>query len=118
MLDEGYKFPLTQATAASLLQRDLKSYESCLRAAIGGAKLNANQYGALVSWTYNEGCTNVKSSTLVKRLKNGDNVNTVCGQELPKWDVASGHVLQGLLNRRKAEVKLCQTSTSAKALPC
>jgi len=34
--------------------------------------LNANQYGALCSWAFNEGCGNVGSSTLISRLNAGE----------------------------------------------
>ena len=70
-----------------------------------------------MSWTYNEGCGNVGSSTLVKRLKAGENVDTVCSEELPKWTYSNGKQLPGLVKRRAAEVKLCKTASSVAALP-
>jgi lysozyme len=83
--------------------------------------LNANQYGALVSWSFNEGCGAAKTSTLVKRLNEGQNPKTVIASELPKWvyGTVNGEsvVLQGLVTRRKNEVKLADTATSTKALP-
>lgn len=79
--------------------------------------LNANQYGALVSWAFNVGCGNSGSSTLIKRLNNGEDPNTVAGEELPKWNKGGGSVLPGLVRRRAAEVDLFQTSTSDGALP-
>lgn len=79
--------------------------------------LNANQYGALVSWAFNVGNGNVKSSTLIKRLNAGENANTVISQELPKWNKAGGKVLAGLTRRRNAEVALAKKATSVGALP-
>jgi lysozyme len=79
--------------------------------------LNANQYGALVSWTFNVGPANVESSTLLRRLNAGEAPNTVIAEELPKWNKAGGQVLAGLVRRRAAEVSLAQTSTGAGALP-
>lgn len=79
--------------------------------------LNANQYGALVSWTFNVGGANVQSSTLLKRLNAGESPNTVIGEELPKWNKAGGDVLPGLVRRRAAEVTLAKTGTNAGALP-
>jgi lysozyme len=79
--------------------------------------LNANQYGALVSWTFNVGPANVESSTLLRRLNAGETPNTVIAEELPKWNKAGGQVLAGLVRRRAAEVSLAQTSTGAGALP-
>jgi lysozyme len=83
--------------------------------------LNANEYGALVSWSFNEGCGAAKSSSLVNRLNEGQNPKTVIASELPKWvyGTVGGQsvVLQGLVTRRKAEVKLAETASSNKALP-
>ncbi|KAJ2477633.1 hypothetical protein IWW47_006180, partial [Coemansia sp. RSA 2052] len=100
-----YKFPLTKATAQQLLNDDVPKYSSCLASYLNSrVKLNDNQWAALVSWVFNNGCGSAKTSTLVKRLNNGENPNTVAAQELPKWRMAGGHVLQGLVNRRADEV--------------
>lgn len=90
----------------------------CLGDAVSAVRLNANQYGALVSWSFNVGCGNMLSSTLVRRLNAGEDPNTVAAQELPKWDKAGGQVVSGLTRRRNEEVQLFQTSTSSGALPC
>lgn len=79
--------------------------------------LNANQYGALVSWAFNVGCGNMRTSTLLKRLNAGEAPNTVAAEELPKWNKGGGVVLPGLTRRRAAEVTLHKTATSVKALP-
>ncbi|EON68222.1 hypothetical protein W97_07480 [Coniosporium apollinis CBS 100218] len=113
-----YKFPLTEAQAAALLQTDLKTYEKCLADKVADSvRLNDNQYGALVSWTFNVGCGNMGSSTLVRRLNAGEAPNTVAAQELPKWNKAGGNVLAGLTRRRAAEVRLFQTASGTQALP-
>jgi lysozyme len=79
--------------------------------------LNANQYGALVSWTFNVGPANVQSSTLLKRLNSGEAPGTVISEELPKWNKAGGETLEGLVRRRAAEVELAGTATGVGALP-
>lgn len=79
--------------------------------------LNANQYGALVSWAFNVGNGNVASSTLIKRLNAGEDEATVIAEELPKWKKGGGKTLPGLVRRRAAEVKLAQTPTDVAALP-
>ncbi|KAJ2803367.1 hypothetical protein H4R21_002059 [Coemansia helicoidea] len=113
-----YSFPLTRATAESLLADDIPKYTSCLASAISDrVVLNDNQWAALASWTFNVGCGNVKTSTLVKRLNNGESPNTVAEQELPKWRMAGGQVMQGLVNRRKAEVELFKEASSKQAHP-
>ncbi|KAJ3558852.1 hypothetical protein NP233_g11412 [Leucocoprinus birnbaumii] len=113
-----YSFPLTTTTASALLNSDLKTYEKCITNDIKSSiRLNDNQYGALVSWAFNEGCGAAGTSTLISRLNNGEDPNTVASQELPKWVYAGGQVLQGLVNRRNAEVALFKTASSVIAHP-
>ncbi|KAJ2711300.1 hypothetical protein H4R19_003313 [Coemansia spiralis] len=113
-----YPFPLTTDTARKLLADDIPRYTSCLAGAINArVALNDNQWAALTSWTFNVGCGNVESSTLVKRLNNGESPNTVAAQELPKWNKGGGSVLPGLVSRRKAEVALFTTASSKQAHP-
>ncbi|KAF5360408.1 hypothetical protein D9756_004936 [Leucocoprinus leucothites] len=113
-----YSFPLTTTTATALLNSDLKTYQKCISDYIvDSVRLNDNQYGALVSWAFNEGCGAAKTSTLISRLNAGENPNTVASQELPKWVYAGGQVLQGLVNRRNAEIALFKTSSSVIAHP-
>lgn len=81
------------------------------------AKLNANQYGAVVSWAFNFGCGAAERSTLIRRLNNGENPNTVLAAELPRWINGDNGPLPGLVRRRNAEVKLAQQGTSVGALP-
>jgi lysozyme len=113
-----YPFPLTTTTASALLASDLRTYQNCIARDIADSvRLNANQYGALVSWAFNVGCGNSGSSTLVSRLNNGENPNTVAEEELPKWNKAGGQVLPGLVRRRAAEVTLFKTASSVIAHP-
>uniref|UniRef100_A0A8H7XNQ1 Glycoside hydrolase family 24 protein n=1 Tax=Psilocybe cubensis TaxID=181762 RepID=A0A8H7XNQ1_PSICU len=113
-----FAFPLTQAQATSLLNTDLKTFTACLTSDISNEViLNDNQFGALSSWAFNEGCGNVGSSTLISRLNVGQDPDTVAAQELPKWDIAGGSVLPGLVTRRAAEVKLFQTPSNVIAHP-
>ncbi|CAA7266061.1 unnamed protein product [Cyclocybe aegerita] len=113
-----FSFPLTTAQASTLLTNDLKTFERCITNDISNSvRLNANQYGALVSWAFNVGCGNTRSSTLISRLNAGQNPNTVAAEELPKWNRAGGQVLPGLVNRRAAEVRLFQTASSVIAHP-
>ncbi|KAH6911708.1 glycoside hydrolase family 24 protein [Coprinopsis sp. MPI-PUGE-AT-0042] len=100
-------FPLNPATATELLRNDLTSFQSCITRSVNDSvHLSDNQYGALVSWAYNVGDGNVRSSTLIKRLNAGEDPDTVIEQELPKWNKAGGKVLPGLVARRKREVEL------------
>ncbi|MEG9884164.1 MAG: lysozyme [Hyphomicrobiales bacterium] len=63
--------------------------------------LTDNQFGALVSFTYNVGSGNLKASTLRARLNRGDTQGAAA--EFPKWRFAKGKVLSGLIRRRAAE---------------
>ncbi|KAF4571557.1 hypothetical protein EYR36_008897 [Pleurotus pulmonarius] len=116
---EAGAFPLTEARATTLLLSDSRVATSCLNTAISrNVRLNANQFGALTSWTFNVGCGNMRSSSLLSRLNAGEAPNTVAAQELPKWNKAGGQVLAGLTRRRAAEVVLFQTASSVIAHPC
>jgi GH24 family phage-related lysozyme (muramidase) len=109
---------LTEAEATQLLNSDLPTYENCITNDLGNSvRLNDNQYGALVSWAFNEGCGAIGTSMLISRLNNGEDPNTVAAQELPKWVLAGGQVLPGLVNRRNAEIAQFQTASSVIVLP-
>lgn len=60
---------------------------------------------AVISWAYNVGTGAACRSTLMKKLVAGDLVGAC--NELPRWNKAGGRVWQGLVNRRKAEQKVC-----------
>lgn len=79
--------------------------------------LNANQYGALVSWAFNVGCGAAGESTLISRLNNNEDPNSVASEELPKWNKGNGEVIDGLTRRRAVEVDLFTTSSEEAALP-
>lgn len=79
--------------------------------------LNANQYGALVSWAFNVGCGNVRSSDLLTGLNRGDAPDDIVSKELPLWNKGGGQVLPGLVRRRAAELALFRTATGDGALP-
>ncbi|KFY43893.1 hypothetical protein V494_01769 [Pseudogymnoascus sp. VKM F-4513 (FW-928)] len=113
-----YHIPLTKANGKKLLASDIGVYEKCVTAMLNSkAKLNLNQYGALVSLTFNMGCGAIKSSAIVTRLNKGEKATTVISGEFPKWVHGGGKVLPGLVRRRKAEVALAK-KTAGKALPC
>ncbi|KAM5341554.1 hypothetical protein ACJ41O_014585 [Fusarium nematophilum] len=112
-----YSIPLSKANGKKLLADDMK-FEKCITAMLNSkVTLNKNQYGALISWSFNMGCGAAKSSTLVKRLNKGESPNKVISQELPKWVYAGGKKLNGLVRRRNAEIALAKKATTDKALP-
>ncbi|KAM5474343.1 putative lysozyme [Microsporum audouinii] len=113
-----FPFPLTEESATELLHQDVKSpQQSITLSTADSVVLNANQYGALVSWAFNVGGGAAKKSSLIKRLNQGQDVDTVIREELPLWNKAGGQVLPGLVRRRKAEVELAMEHTDDGALP-
>jgi GH24 family phage-related lysozyme (muramidase) len=64
-----------------------------------------SQQAVLISWAYNIGLGAVEDSTLRRRLLAGEAPATVIREELPRWNKGDGgKVLDGLTNRRAAEV--------------
>ncbi|KAH6876621.1 lysozyme-like domain-containing protein [Thelonectria olida] len=113
-----YSIPLSEADGEALLRSDLTTAQQCITLdTTSEVVLNANQYGALVSWAFNVGCGAAGSSTLISRLNDNEDPDTVASEELPKWNKGNGEVIDGLTRRRAAEVDLFTTSTSDAALP-
>lgn len=66
---------------------------------------NSYQKAALISFTYNVGLGNLKSSTLVKKFKNKE-YDAACDQ-LSRWVYANKKKLNGLVRRRADEKQWC-----------
>lgn len=64
-------------------------------------ELSNNQICALIDFVYNLGIGNFKSSTLLRKINQGD--FSAAANEFLKWNKAGGIVLKGLENRRIAE---------------
>jgi GH24 family phage-related lysozyme (muramidase) len=98
---------ISQALADELLRAEIQHVAAELYELIPAVKqYGANQQAALISWSYNCGLGAVSESTLRKRLLAGESAQVVVPQELPKWNKAGGREMQGLTNRRAAEVQL------------
>jgi len=96
---------IDEKTADAYLKQDLVKFEKAVLTYVT-IDLNQNQFDALVSFCFNVGPQAFKGSTLVKRLNNGENPNSVAAEELPKWNKGDGKVLEGLNRRRSAELEL------------
>jgi lysozyme len=94
---------ITMYGATELLRQDLRWVEKAIKKNVK-VPLTQNQYDALASWVFNLGETNLRSSTLLKKLNAGD--YTGAGQEMLRWNKAGGKVVRGLTRRREAEVAL------------
>lgn len=105
----------TQEEAETMLGRDLEEFETYIRDLVkptvgwelkGRARLEQYEFDALVSWVYNLGPTNLKSSTLLQRLIVGDFEDVP--NQIRRWNKAGGRILNGLVRRREAEALLFQ----------
>ncbi|KAH8432092.1 lysozyme [Aspergillus melleus] len=96
--------PLSEPQAADLLSKDLSEFESCVCAMENAKELNANQYGALVSFAYNTGCAGFQSAW--QGAMSQKDFNGIC-HSLP-----TTNTLGGLLNtRRQKEGHFCMQPT-------
>lgn len=95
---------ITEVEAESLLQYDLNKFAERIRPLITKS-LTDNQFGAIVSFTYNVGLGNLKSSTLLKKV-NINPKDPSIPVEFLKWNKAAGKVMAGLTRRRTAEAAL------------
>lgn len=67
--------------------------------------LRQGQYDAYVSFVINVGEGNFRSSTMLRKLNQGDSVGSC--NEFPRWKYANKLVLNGLVIRRDEERVLC-----------
>lgn len=94
---------ISEADASELLLDDLERFERCVERKVV-VPLNDNQFAALVSFCFNVGEGNFGSSTLLKKLNQGDYESVP--SELMKWVNSKKKRMQGLVNRRAAEAGL------------
>jgi lysozyme len=97
---------VTIKEAEDLLQKDLVKFENTVNSAVK-VKLTQDQFDALVSFVYNVGPGNFRSSTLLSLLNQGDYASVPF--QMARWNRANGRVLAGLTRRRKAEGDLFRT---------
>jgi lysozyme len=98
-----YPGGITQEQAELLLRGDLM--DACRDVeSLVDVSLTDNQFGALVSFTFNLGRGSLARSTLLTKLNAGD--YSGAASEFPKWNKAGGKVLKGLVERRAAEAEL------------
>jgi lysozyme len=105
----GRKFTVdttwTIAECEEVLREDMTKFEAGVRA-LAKVELAQCQFDALVSFAYNCGLGNLKSSTLLRKANRRDFAGAA--REFAKWNKAGGRVLPGLTRRRAAEAILFQ----------
>lgn len=95
---------ITQAKAEELLKFLIQSYEKSVDSFCRD-DISQQNFDALVSFAYNCGVNNLKSSTLLKKV-NLNPQDVTIRNEFMKWDKGAGKVLAGLTKRRQAEADL------------
>lgn len=94
---------ITRQQAEELLRKDVQVAENDVNS--HNIALNQNQYDALVSFTFNLGGGNLRSSTLLKKIK-ANPCDPTIRAEFDRWVYAGGKVMNGLVKRRKEEAEL------------
>jgi len=105
---KGIPNPISRTAAQNLLLEDIKNnYGKCVRDAIPADKMTDNEFGALASFAYNEGCGEVH--WLAAPMNKGDKAGTI-SQFL--------QFTQGglLTSRREAEIALFKSTESSKCI--
>ncbi len=96
---------ITQNQADEIMRATLKEYEAAVIRYVT-IPLNQHQFDALVDFAYNAGAQNLRGSTLLKLLNQGDYDQAAA--EFDKWVFGGGQKLGGLVKRRTLERKLFQ----------
>jgi len=94
----------TENECLNLFAQDLGDHNKQLLNAVKGS-MSVSEHAAYLSFHYNVGAGNFRSSTLLKFLNSGQRVKAC--NELPRWVYADGQKLPGLIKRREAERQLC-----------
>nr|DAF27301.1 MAG TPA: Lysozyme [Caudoviricetes sp.] len=93
---------ITQAEADALFEADIRKFADSVNTTLKGAKINNNQFDALVSLAYNIGIGAFAKSTLLTKVL-ADPGNSGIRAEFARWIRGGGKVLPGLVKRRTAE---------------
>ena len=97
---------ITQEEAEKLLRADVFKFEEYVEDNVM-VELDQGQFDALVAWTFNLGPGNLRESTMLKKLNNGDYESVPF--EMRRWNKAGGKTLDGLIRRREAESLLFES---------
>lgn len=98
--DVGQNTHFTLKQANERLQKDLEKFEKICDYI--HVELNSNQFSACVCLAYNIGVKAFKDSTALKKINNHEDPT----EAWKMWNKVNGKVVQGLINRREAELAL------------
>lgn len=105
---ETFETPMTQRQAEKLLKRDLEWVKSVIERTVT-VPLSTYQFDALASFIFNIGSGAWETSTLLKKLNEGEDIFVV-GSEFLRWIFSGGKRQRGLMRRREAERKIFLSS--------
>lgn len=94
----------TKAECLQLLQNSLPKYDAGIRKCVH-VDMSPQVEAAVVSLAYNVGVSAVCRGRVARLLNSGDTA-AAC-RAFSAYNRAGGRVIQGLVNRRNAEIKLC-----------
>ena len=98
---------ITEQEATELLQQDIAEVERCLNNI--NINLTQNQFDALCSFGFNVGTGAFSTNYNVGKALREQDFDLLCNSMLSWCHGNNNEVIPGLLNRRKAEVKLFKT---------
>jgi len=75
---------LTTSQGKKVLHKDVNSFEKCVQGAVK-VHLTQNQFDALVSFAYNNGCNGLQTSTLLKKLNKKTLTDKDAQYEMTRW---------------------------------
>ena len=100
---EGQK--IDKETANKMLEEDVECVEKFLAKEPYAEDITQGQWDALVSFIFNLGIGNFKSSTLRKKIMRDIDEPTI-PDEFRRWVYSNGKVLKGLVKRREWEAQM------------
>lgn len=100
----------TEAEAMEWLREDCSDAETCIEELVE-PELSQNQYDALVSFIFNVGCGNFRTSTMLTLINSGH--ISSCAPQFLRFNKAAGKVMAGLTRRRQAEADLFSEEQTA-----
>lgn len=98
---------ITQSRADQMLRDDLSEKVNGVNDLLRKAVVTQGQFDALVSFAYNCGINNLRTSTLLRMIKQGNALEA--SDQFLRWDKAGGMKLAGLTRRREAEKQLYES---------
>ncbi|STE08327.1 phage lysozome [Escherichia coli] len=93
-----------QGASLALLNKDLATVARQINPYIK-VDIPETTRGALYSFVYNVGAGNFRTSTLLRKINQGD-IKGACDQ-LRRWTYAGGKQWKGLMTRREIEREVC-----------